>query len=265
MSAKDLVLRPIPAAEARRTVERLHYSGSAGANSQLHIGVFYGGALEGAMQFGPSLDQRRMSGLVSGSGWHEFTELNRMAFSENLPRNSESRALSVAFRLIRKHAPQLKWVVSFADGAQCGDGAIYRASGFLLTGIKENSQIMEFPGGERVTRLQLTHASRVNVGIPRALAIKYGVRRAGGATMREWEAVGARPVPGYQFRYVYFLDPAWRSRLAAPVIPFDQIPAQCRMYRGVRGGPQGSQGVQPRPGGASPTPPLHTTEGDDAP
>jgi hypothetical protein len=38
--------------------------------------------------------------------------------------------------------------VSFADGTQCGDGTIYRASGFVLTGIKENDQIWQAPSGE---------------------------------------------------------------------------------------------------------------------
>ena len=58
-----------------------------------------------------------------------------MAFTDVLPRNSESRALGIAMKLIRKHAPQIKWVVTFADGAQCGDGTIYRAAGFVLTSI----------------------------------------------------------------------------------------------------------------------------------
>lgn len=265
MSAKDLILRPVPAVEARRTVERLHYSGSVVTNSQFHIGVFYGGALEGAMQYGPPMDKRKIAGLVRGSEWHHFIELNRMAFSERLPRNSESRALAVSFRILRKHAPQLKWIVSFADGAQCGDGTIYRASGFLLTGIKENSQIVQFPGGERITRKRLTDVAQSGSVDIAALALRYGVRRSGGATMREWEAVGARPIPGYQFRYVYFLDPDWRGSLAVPVIPFDKIPTACKMYRGqpIRGGSQETSGVQPEKGGASPTPPLpHPDHGE---
>ena len=59
-----------------------------------------------------------------------------MAFSEKLPRNSESRAISIAMKLIKKHYPHIDWVVLFADGTQCGDGTIYRASGFVLTDIR---------------------------------------------------------------------------------------------------------------------------------
>lgn len=139
--AKDIVLRPITAQEANALVRRVHYSHKVVNNSQVHIGVYYAGRLEGAMQFGPSLDKRKIQGLVQGTLWNEFIELNRLAFSDVLPRNSESRALGIAMRILRKHAPQLKWVVSFADATQCGDGTIYRAAGFVLTGFSYASMI----------------------------------------------------------------------------------------------------------------------------
>lgn len=249
MGAKDLVLRPISAAQASEVVKRIHYSGKVVQNSQFHIGVFYGGKLEGAMQFGPSIDKRKTAAMVEGSGWHEFTELNRMAFSEKLPRNSESRALSVAFRLLKKHAPQLKWCISFADAAQCGDGTIYRASGFLLTGIKPNGQLLKMPDGSIVAKKSLDNPNHTSAD-----------GRFGSSAARE---AGATLLPGYQFRYVYFLDPSWRGRLTVPVIPFDQIPPECRMYRGVtRGGPNGTPDVQSGKGGENPTPPLHTAGGE---
>jgi hypothetical protein len=246
MSAKDIVLRPITSAEARKVVEREHYSGKTVQNSQLHIGVFYGGVLEGAMQFGPSLDKRKIAGLVRETGWHQFLELNRMAFSERLPRNSESRALGVAMRLIAKHAPQVKWVVSFADATQCGDGTIYRASGFLLTGIKSNNQVWELPDGKVVSRTTMTKG-------------QHTAGSSGAASMRAVVALGGKPIPGYQFRYIRFIDPTWRDRLTVPVVPFDKIPPECKMYRGSKmgGGPKGTGGDQPPDGGASPTPPLH--------
>ncbi len=146
--AKDIIVKPISAQDANRIVRAIHYSGKVVNNSQLHLGVFLDGKCGGAMQFGPSLDKRKMLGLVTGTLWNEFIELNRMAFADWLPRNSESRAIGYAFRWIRKTYPQIKWCVSFADGTQCGDGTIYRASGFALTGIKENNQIWEAPTGE---------------------------------------------------------------------------------------------------------------------
>lgn len=267
--AKDIVLKPIDRNEANALVKRIHYSGKVVNNSQLHIGVFYQGRLEGAMQFGPSLDKRKIMGLVSGTGWNEFIELNRMAFSDNLPRNSESRALGVAMRLIKKYAPQVKWVITFADATQCGDGTIYRAAGFVLTSIKKNTQIWEAPDGKKAARLVKTNLnpgsgrdkyiekytkasareSRTSLTdgrskqqqaealrLCRVSATKAGnILETGGASMQVFKDAGFRPLEGYQLRYIYFIDPTYRERLTVPEVPYSQIKAVgATMYKGVR-------------------------------
>ena len=53
MSAKDIILRPISAQDANAIVRRVHYSGKVVNNSQLHIGVFYQGRLEGVCLYFP--------------------------------------------------------------------------------------------------------------------------------------------------------------------------------------------------------------------
>ena len=248
--AKAIEVRPIARRVADDVVKRVHYSGSVVQNSQISLGVFIGGRLHGAMQFGPPLDRRKILPMVRGATWESVIELNRMAFDEALPRNSESRALAVAFRMFAKQAPQVKWCVSFADGCQCGDGTIYRASGFLLTGIKENGQIVRFPDGFVTTAKSLTTAgfsTRIEAGK------RYGVDIGGGASLAPFLAAGARPLPGYQLRYVRFIDPGWVDRLAVPVIPFASIPDAVRMYRGQRVSPERGAGVHPAKGGADPT------------
>ena len=62
--AKNILLRPIEAKEASELIKRVHYSGRVTQNSQLHIGVFYKGKLEGALQFGPSLKKRNIISIV---------------------------------------------------------------------------------------------------------------------------------------------------------------------------------------------------------
>lgn len=264
--AKDIILRPIPAKEANELVKRIHYSGKVVQNSQLHIGVFYKGKLEGAMQFGPSLDKRKIQGLVADTKWHEFVELNRMAFSDELPRNSESRALSIAMKLLRKYAPQVKWVVTFADGAQCGDGTIYRAAGFVLTGIKENDQIWQAPKGEKFSRTSLTDGRSKTqqekaVRLSRVTATKGGnILDSGAASMRTFKEAGWKPIPGFQLRYIYFLNPIYRKRLTVPELPYSEIERRgASMYKGKSRGrgeidsaPQSNEEI----GGASPTRPL---------
>lgn len=101
-SAKDLIVKVIPSKVAVPFVKTHHYSGKVVNNSNLHFGVFYEGRLHGVMSFGPSLDKSKIQGLVEGTGWNEFIELNRMAFDDVLPRNSESRAIAIAMKLIRK-------------------------------------------------------------------------------------------------------------------------------------------------------------------
>lgn len=243
MGAKDIVLRPVPAREANELVKRVHYSGKVVQNSQIHIGVFYGGKLEGAMQFGPSLDKRKIQGLVAGTGWHEFIELNRMAFSDALPRNSESRAISIAMKLLRKHAPQLKWVVSFADATQCGDGTIYRASGFVLTGIKRNDRLIWLPTGEVVSYLTFdmsggfgdfeTLVGSKSVSLKRREMLASGYQKT--KDYLDDRYPGWYPLPGYQLRYIYFLDPSYRSRLTVDELPYSAIAeAGAGMYRGEK-------------------------------
>ena len=216
--AKRIIVRPISSADARRVVKALHYSHKVMSNSQIHLGVFLGDRCGGAMQFGPSIDKRKTQGLVAETGWHEFIELNRLAFADWLPRNSESRAIAYALRWMRATCPWIKWVISFADATQCGDGAIYRASGFLLTGVTRNKTILRLPDGSIVADKTLNdHVSAVN-------------GRGGTAQAR---AQGAVPLPGFQLRYVYFLDPSARARLTVPVLPFSEIARLgAGMYRG---------------------------------
>lgn len=225
MSAKDIIVKPISSQDAARIVKSCHYSGISAINATLHLGVFLDGKCGGAMQFGPSLQKSAIQPLVEGTGWNGFIELNRMAFADWLPRNSESRAISVAMRLIRKSYPHIEWVVSFADGTQCGDGTIYRASGFSLIGVKENSTMHIMPDGIIFADVGLRASSadlRKRVGYK--LGEPFSVFK---------KRTGCKRVPGFQLRYIYFLNPEAKSRLTVPILPFSEIERRgAGMYRG---------------------------------
>ena len=255
MSAKEIIVKPISSQDAARIVKACHYSGSSAINASLHLGIFLNGRCGGAMQFGPSLQKSSTVSLVEGTGWNGFIELNRMAFADWLPRNSESRAIAVAMRLIRKAYPHIEWVVSFADGTQCGDGTIYRASGFVLTGIKENSTMHMMPDGTIFADVGL-RASSAN------LRKKVGYK-IGEPFSSFKQRTGAKRVPGFQLRYIYFLNPAARSRLTVPVLPFSEIQRRgAGMYLGKpkRADSMGghASGFQPEEGGSTPTSALQS-------
>lgn len=220
--AKEIRVKVIPAKIANSFVKRWHYSGKIVQNSSLHLGCFLDDELHGVMSFGPSMDKRKMLQLVKTDNdeahkWSEFLELNRMAFDEYLPRNSESRCLSIAFRLLRKNAPHIKWVVSFSDGTQSGDGTIYRASGFLLTQIRKNSSIWELPDGERLCQNSITSQPAKRLELCR----KYGIPMWTGASAAPLKKIGARPLDGYQLRYIKLLTPD--AKLVEAPLSFDEI------------------------------------------
>lgn len=242
-SAKDLRVVPIASDVARAFVKKHHYSGKVTSNSSLHFGVFLGTHLHGVMQFGPPMVKSKLLGLVEGTKWGDMLELNRMAFDDVLPRNSESRAISVAMKLIRRHYPTIEWVVSFADGTQCGDGTIYRASGFTLTAVNKN-KTLGTTDGRIVADISLTSSKN---------------RPTSGSRL----PADFTPLDGYQIRYVFFLNPLARARLTCPELPFSEIDRLgARMYKGKRGGNNSPGGTTIREGGVTPTSPLQLKQGE---
>lgn len=232
-TVKDIVVKVIPYEMARDFIKKHHYSGKTAANTFVSFGCFIDNALHGAVQIGPSIDKRKSMGLVKGTKWNEFVELARMAFDEMLPRNSESRCISIILRMLKKNSPHLKWIVSYADGTQCGDGTIYRASGFKLVAVKKNAALWKLPGGEIVHEL-LFHSS---VSLHGEMAVKYG--KVGEYTTwpstRFLKHIGAERMPGFQLKYIYFLDRDSEKNLTVPVLPFSEIDKMgARMYLGVR-------------------------------
>jgi len=211
--AKEIKLKVIPSKIANEFIRDNHYSGKVVPNSQLHFGCFLHGKMHGVLSYGPSINKKGTINLVKGTGWNEFIELNRMAFNEYLPRNSESRCIAMSIRMIKKNAPHIKWIISFADGTKCGDGTIYRASGFHLVGIAENSALRTNPEtGEEMHVIQAHH---------KKLSKEF----------RNW-----KPLVGYQFKYVYLIDPL--CQLSTDKIPFSRI-AQLGigMYKGNKKNP----------------------------
>lgn len=211
--AKEIVVKVIPSNIANKFVKKHHYSGKVVPNSTLHFGAFLDNKLHGVMSFGPSINKKGTINLVKGTNWNGFLELNRMAFDDFLPNNSESRCISIALKLIKKNAPQIKWVISFADGCQCGDGTIYRASGFKLVGIAQNTAIRINPKtGEKIHIIQAHHLK-----IP-------------SHEFRSWQ-----PVKGNMLKYIYFIDKTKEKDLTVPIIPFSKIDElNAGMYKGEK-------------------------------
>ena len=273
-TAKDIHIGLIASKDAHAFVKRHHYSGkSLQMKSRLHFGVSLGDRLCGVLQFGEPMDRSKLAGLVSGCGWNDFIELNRMVMIDDTPRNTESRAISLALRLIHKQYPRIQWVVSFADATQCGDGTIYRAAGFVLTGIKRNTTLWEGPvephqGAPDYLRSAYMGYIRKHGRVFASLTFQGGTihskeqlafrsacwQYTGGAIgSNALLALGCERLDGFQLRYIYFLDATARERLTVPEIPFGKIAeVGAGMYKG-------------RPKDSSEPPATHAGEGGAAP
>ena len=259
-STKEIIVKVIPVNIANDFVRKNHYSGKVATTTQLSFGCFLHGGLHGVMQLASSINKKASVNLVTGTGWNEFIELGRLAFDDVLPRNSESRCISVMIKLLKKKAPQIKWLLSYADGTQCGDGAIYRASGFDLIGINKNASMWLMPDGEVCMNLIFDPSFAPNS--KNGKAIRYGKvgRFASWPATRFLKEIGAKPLEGFQLKYIYFLDPTYKAKLSVPILPYSAIAeAGAKMYKGKKGGSSvasSTVGDQPTGGGAIPTDPL---------
>jgi len=210
---KKIILKRIDSKSANAFVKKWHYSGKVVSNSQLHFGAFLNNRLHGVLSYGPSINKKGTVNLVTGTKWDEFIELNRMALDNVLPKNSESRCLAISIKLIKKHIPRIKWIISFADATQSGDGAIYRATGFHLLQIRKNEALRVNPAnGKPMHIIQSSHLS-----IP-------------SREFRSWKAL-----VGFQLKYVYFINKESKKHLTCDIIPYSKIKEMgIQMYKGER-------------------------------
>jgi hypothetical protein len=126
--------------------------------------------------------------------------------SDELPRNSESRFIGVVLRSLRKHT-DVKFLLAYADPSQGHVVTIYQAIGWLYTGLSQATPLYDFGDGRQ-------HHSR-------SLGHVFGSH--GLAHLRR-QGVQVRLVPQRaKHRYLYLLDPSWRSRVRVRVLPYPKV------------------------------------------
>jgi len=217
--AKEIKVKVIPAKIANVFVKKHHYSGKVVPNSKLHFGAFLDGKLHGVMSYGSPMVKKNVIHFVEDTKWNDVIELNRMAFDDYLPKNSESRCISITIKLIKKNAPHIKWILSFSDGNLCGDGTIYRASGFKLIGINRNTSTYQLPNGEVVCSLTSS---------------AHRTKQSGGKSGTQWiKGQGGKKLEGFQLRYIYLIDKS--CKITVPILPFSKIDEiGAGMYKGEK-------------------------------
>lgn len=225
--AKEIIVKVIPAKIANEFVKKHHYSGKVAATGLICFGAFLDNKLIGVAQWGRPINKYLHLHIVENTKWNDFLELNRLVCIDETPKNTESRFIKICLILIKKNAPQVKWVMSFADATQCGDGTIYRASGFVLTNINESKQLYELPNGDTL------HLMGLQGGQHGALRKKMLESGYGNAKKYMVEVLKGKPLVGKQLKYVYLIDKS--CKITVPILPFSKIDEMgAGMYKGKK-------------------------------
>lgn len=229
--AKEIIVKVIHSKIANEFIKKHHYSGKVVINSSLHFGCFLDNKLHGVLSYGSPLDKSKVLTLVQPSLWNEMLELNRMAFDDYLPKYSESRCIAISIKLIKKNAPHIKWILSFSDCSQCGDGTIYRASGFILTQINTNKTNWIF-NGYRFSNIGF-RTGKKDKEVLKKLGVDEKYLLGNKASDSIFKQFGAKRIEGYQLRYIYLIDKS--CKINVPILPFSKIDEMgAGMYKGKK-------------------------------
>jgi hypothetical protein len=200
----SLRVLPVPFVVARDVIVRRHYTHSFPGGTQLTLGVFRYNSLQGIIVFG--VGPQNAFRLVNSAEPRDCLTLTRLWLSEMLPANSESRSLGIVLKSLRRNT-DLKFLITYADGAQGHVGTIYQATNWLYTGL--STAMPRYDLGNGIPR-----HSRSVAQILGSHSIKF--------LNRESHLVNIIP-QSPKHRYLYFLNQAWRTRLNIPVLPYPKF------------------------------------------
>ncbi len=178
----------IPKKIADDVIIRNHYSGKIFNGSSIHFGIYNNDILIGVLQFGPALNHASGHKIIAGTTTEDYLELNRMWVDDCAFRNTESRAISYAIKIIKAIRPKIKWIQSFADERCGGLGIVYQAANFKYYG--EHIAIFWELDGIMYHNIIMSHVNNTpksykHLQQHKDRAIKHELR---------------------QFRYIYFID-----------------------------------------------------------
>lgn len=138
-SSKSLIVRPVHGDWLARWIAERHYLGYSPAGARLRLAVYFEGNLVGGMLWerpaARALDQV------------QTLELSRMYLKDACPKNSESRVLAVATRIIRAELPGVSTLIAYADPAHGHSGTIYKAAGWEFAGETKPRPWSQRPDG----------------------------------------------------------------------------------------------------------------------
>ena len=132
-NSREFELSCISRQLAKACYRQWHYLGDMGFISTHNFGVFLESKLLGCISYG-SPNATELKGYFDRFSQKGWWEIKRLALSDELPKNSESKSIGISLRLLRK-METVKGVVTYADTKVGHVGTIYKASGFEYKGL----------------------------------------------------------------------------------------------------------------------------------
>jgi len=127
---------------AKYAVEHWHYSRCLPAGKLVRIGVWENGSFIGCVIFGRGANNN--IGKPYGLEQTEICELVRVALSNH--DTPVSRIMGIAIRFLKKKAPGIRLLISYADPQQGHTGTIYQATNWLYLGSSQPQQAVVVNG-----------------------------------------------------------------------------------------------------------------------
>jgi hypothetical protein len=186
VSRGDYVLIEASAGECADIIVPNHYSRKVTKNAELCFLVYYKGNVEGALSLGYGIRPKmKHTWGIDDSG--TVREFDRMWLSDVCPKNSETVVISLLVKWLRRYRPDIRYLLSYADGTAGKRGIIYKAFGFTeLEPIRADFYLL--PNGERVHPVTMWHRHKT----------------------RAWEFLqsvypGIKHLRGLQYRFIFDL------------------------------------------------------------
>jgi hypothetical protein len=205
MNIKDIYIKEIDSKLANRLICENHYSGTVPKGVKFHLGIFIDDILYGVAQLGFGIRPQDTCNWVKGTTKDEYLELNRLWISDKLGKNAESNSISKVLKYVKEKKPELKWIISFADGMMGKVGIIYQATNFIYTGFSTTSNgLWLSKEGNRMHNISLWH-------------------KHGKTDRKLLESIYGTPlylVRGGQYRYFHFYDKDLIKDLIVPHLPY---------------------------------------------
>lgn len=134
---KDLVVANCDKRTLKALISKNHYSGTC-SSITVGYGVYYRGALKGGIVFSAGVG-RFANAYCRICKPTEIIELTRLWLHDDLPKNSESRVVGLALRVLRRGRGRFRAVLSYADEYAGHVGTIYQATNFRYMGTSSGS------------------------------------------------------------------------------------------------------------------------------